>query len=232
MSAKTASEAAASLTMLNPLPVPSGRAEEDYYWSLLESTQKHQYPDFVKNLSSQDGPMREEGQAAVIEFQDGAKPSVQKLPTSRVLQSYLNNPRPAGTARRRAFVLEGLPRNFVVALGAKLRAPPAFFASHWASPGQFSGSVLNRTPRHYDSRTRFIMSFPRVHQARIKEPNKNIRDPLYFMESSVSRLLSGITVFGELDGPLSSMEQLSFWSVCNGESWDGKIPDPDPDPDP
>lgn len=202
----------------------SNPPEEGYYWSLLESTQQQQYPEFVKHLSGQVWPMGEEGQAAVIEFQDSARPSVRKLATSTALRRCLSEPHPIDAVRRRAFVLEGLPRNFIQVLGAKLKVPPAFFASHWVGLGGFIGNLLNRTPRHYDSRSRFILTFPKLHRARIKALDGDYRYPFYYMESSVYRPLSRMTVFGDLDGPLSSFERLSFWSTCNGGSWDGKLP--------
>ncbi|KAB8273760.1 hypothetical protein BDV30DRAFT_238285 [Aspergillus minisclerotigenes] len=199
------------------MPNPS---EESQYWSLLESTQQQHYPEFVKDLSSQEGPMGEEGQAAVIKFQDNARPSVRKLPTSRMLRHCLEEVHPADAVHRRVFVLEGLPRNFLVVLGARLRVPPNFFASHWAGPGRLMGSLLNRTPRHYDSQNRFILTFPRLHRARIKALEGDDKYPLYFMETNIHRPLSRITVFGDSDGPLSSFEQLSFWGKSYGESWD------------
>lgn len=201
----------------------SDPSEEGHYWSLLESTQQ-QYPEFVKHLSGQEGSTGEEGQAAVIEFQDSARPSVRKLATSRALRRCLNEPHPTGAVRRRAYVIEGLPRNFIQVLGAKLKVPPAFFASHWAGLGSFIGNLLNRTPRHYDSQNRFILTFPKLHRARIKPLDGDYLYPFYYMESSFHRHLSRMTVFGDLDGPLTSFEQLSFWSTCNGESWDGKLP--------
>jgi hypothetical protein len=194
---------------------------------LLESTQQQQHPDFVKHLIGQEGPMREEGKAAIITFEDNAKPLVRKLRNSEVLGRYLNEPQPEGTICRRLFVLEGLPRNHLQVLGAKLKAPPSFFASHWAGLGNFMGYLLNRTPRHYDSQNRFLLIFPKFHQARIKALEGDDSYPFYFTDSSVPRPLSKLTIFGDLDGPLSSFEHISFWSRGNGESWDSKDhPDP------
>ncbi|KAH8710026.1 hypothetical protein GQ44DRAFT_776862 [Phaeosphaeriaceae sp. PMI808] len=175
--------------------------EEGDYWSLLESTQQQQYPEFVKHLSKQNylGEKKEK------------RPHLRRC---------LNEPHPTGAVRRRVFVLEELPRNHIQILGAKLKAPPDFFASHWACLESIIGNLLNRTPRHYDSQNRFILTFPRLHRARIKALDGDYPHPYYRMETSIHRLLSRMTVFGDLDGPLTSFEQLSFWSTCNGESWD------------
>src|SRR5256885_756616 len=110
---------------------PDLQQEKDY-WSLIESTQRLYYPGFVDQLSGQEGPLGEEGRAAVIEFQDGAKPSARRLQTSRDLRRYLEKPSPTGAVIGRAFILEGLPRRFVQILGSKLRVSPSFFAAHWA----------------------------------------------------------------------------------------------------
>jgi hypothetical protein len=59
----------------------------------------------------------EEGQAAVIEFWDNAKPSVRNLATSRELTRCLDESHPTDVVRRRVFVLEGLPKNFIQVLG-------------------------------------------------------------------------------------------------------------------
>ncbi|KAJ5831261.1 uncharacterized protein N7525_009514 [Penicillium rubens] len=205
----------------------SDQPVEGLYWSLLQSTLQQQYPEFVQHLSEQEGSMGEEGQAAVIEFWDNAKPSVRNLATSRELTRCLDESHPTDVVRRRVFVLEGLPKNFIQVLGARLKVPPAFFASHWTVPGSVTGSILNQHPRHYNRQDRFALKFPKLHRARIKALEGDDRYPFYSMESSVHRPLSCITVFGDFDGPLSSFEQLSFWGKCDEKSWD-TIPLVDP----
>jgi hypothetical protein len=63
-----------------------------------------------------------------------------------------------------------------------------------------------------------------MYGAKINELEGDKANPIYYMESSVNRQLSRITLFGDFDGPLSSFEKLSFWTSCEtGElSWDGK----------
>ncbi|KAH7013166.1 hypothetical protein EDB80DRAFT_774496 [Ilyonectria destructans] len=194
--------------------------KEKNYWTLVESTQRRQYPEFVDQLSNQVGPLAEEGQVAVIEFQGEDKPSIQKFTASRNLRRYLEKDAPSSTALRRVFVLEGLPRKFVQVLGSNLRVPPSFFATHWASHGRYRGSVLNRTPRYFESQRRFLLSFQKLHQVEIKGLHGDEVDPIYHMDSSVRRPLSRVSVFGDLDGPFSSFEQLSYWCTCKGDSWD------------
>lgn len=196
--------------------------QEKNYFSLLESSQRLQYPGFVDYLCSQCGPTAEAGRAAVIEFQDGAKPLVKRINTSRALRRYLAQTPPNGAVLRRAFVLEGLPKDFLLVLGSNLRVPPSFFATHWAGPGTYMGNLVGRTPRHYDNKDRFILSFQRVHRARIKEMESDELTRIYHEVSDLDRPISHITLFGDFEGPLSSFEQFSFWSTREGQAWDGK----------
>jgi hypothetical protein len=146
------------------LAMVSDTQKEKDYWSLVESTQRQAYPGFVDQLSAQVGTIGEVGRAAVIEFEDAAKPSVRRFPGSKALRSYLDKPSPAnGLVRRRAFVLQGLPRKFIQVLGSRLEVPPSLFAAHWAGPGFYKGILLNRTPRHYDSQNRLVFTSPKLH---------------------------------------------------------------------
>jgi hypothetical protein len=203
--------------------MPSEPQEEKDYWSLLESSQKAFYPDFVKGLSSQDGGMAEEGRAAVIEFRDGTGPSIKHFPASRRLRRYMDGGS-SEAVHRRVFVLEGLPRNVVQVLGAKLRVPPSFFAAHWLNPGAYVGNLLNRTPRHHDHRHRCTLSFRRLHHTLIEAADDGAAwDGIYHMNSSAGRPVSRLTVFGDFNGPLASLEQVSIWSTKGeGNRWDGK----------
>jgi hypothetical protein len=202
--------------------------EDMHYWSLLESTQEHLFPDFVQHLRRQQGPTAEEGKAALIEFSDSAaSPSVRRLKSSRALRRSLEDIeaqiQPATSIlRRRIFVLEGLPRNYIQILGAKLRVPPAFFASQWKAVG-FVGHLLNRNPRQYDNTNRFILNFPKLHQARVKALREDEEFPFYHMDYGPHCPLSRTTIFGDADGPLSSPEQVSFWSKLDRENWDGRL---------
>ncbi|KAJ5692135.1 hypothetical protein N7462_001558 [Penicillium macrosclerotiorum] len=186
--------------------------EEETYWSLLNSTLKENYPGFLSHLSDQEGSFAEEGQLAVLEFKDAqvaTAPVVRTLETSRALKRYLNQP--PNDVKQRAFILEGLPRNFIQILGEDLKVPPDFFAAHWSCP--IVGSLLNRTPRHYDVKNRFILRFPRLHRARIQARIGDEKSPFYSIEADGNRLLSRKTIFGDMNGPLESPEHLSFWST-------------------
>ncbi|KAH6960038.1 hypothetical protein BKA56DRAFT_701449 [Ilyonectria sp. MPI-CAGE-AT-0026] len=199
---------------------------EAEYWSGLESTNQW-YPDFVSQLSKQVGAQQDEGRAAMITFQDGAEPSLRVFKNSKALRRYFTNSptpiSPDAPVCRRVFVLEGLPRRFIQILGSRLRVPPSFFAAHSAQPGKFVGSLLNHTLRHYDNRSRFTLISPKLHQAKIQEKPSNNANPVYFMQSSITRQLARITLFGEFEDPLWSFEKVSFWSVCEGKSWDALL---------
>lgn len=209
------------------------RAEEKRYWSLLESTQQHQNPEFVSHLSNQHGPLKEEGRIAIVNFKHEAEPVVDtSIETSEDLREYLEGQPKSSPFSGRLFILEGLPKAFIQVLGSKLRIPPGFFSSHWIVAGGPTGHLINRSPRHHDNKSRFLLSFTRLHRARISyKPGAN-SVPLFLMESSVNRLLSRITLFGDFDGPLTSQEHVSFWSrpMDSGESkegcWDGTFYSP------
>lgn len=201
----------------------SSKSEEGYL-SLIENTQRLQYPGFVNSLLS--GPLAEDGRAAVIEFRDGLKPSVKELKTSRALRRYLEQAPPDDVPVRRAFVLEGLPKTSIQILGSKLRVPPSFFAAHWAGHGRYLGNMLNRAPRSYAAENRFLLRFPRLHQAKIKAVEGDETDIVYRMGSRADRPLSHTSLFGDLKGPLASLEQLSFWGLAKGQGWDGESTKP------
>lgn len=200
---------------------------EDHYWSLLEFTQRSQYPKFVTFLSEQRLAQQEEGRAAVISFRDGFKPSVNRLPTSDHLRQSLDNAFDPNTVVRRLFILEGLPRKSILILGSRLRVPPSFFSAHWVDPGSFVGNLVNRSPRYHNNPYQFQLSFTKLHRAIIKAKPDDGSEPPYWINSSVPRRLSRRTIFGGLDGPLASFEQVSFWATppsdsCNKQSWDGE----------
>ncbi|KAK1454860.1 hypothetical protein CMEL01_03620 [Colletotrichum melonis] len=199
------------------------QSAEDEYLELLASTQKHQYPGFVSHLKQQDGPLREEGRVAVIEFKDSQAPQAKRIRTSTALRRCFEDSPQSSVDIRRLFVMEGLPRNFIKAFGARLRVPPSFFSAHWTSPRNAIGTWINRPPRNYDHNDRFLLTFAKMHWVRVKplaEDNSNL---LYWMDSSIHRHLSPSTIFGASDGPLLSWEQVSFWSVAKGGSWDAII---------
>ncbi|KAK3297934.1 uncharacterized protein B0H64DRAFT_393421 [Chaetomium fimeti] len=202
--------------------------DEAEYWSRLESTQRQWYPGFVKQVSSQLGAEQDEGQVAVITFQDGVKPHVRVFTKSKDLRRYLdsNSPPPSSPnvpECRRMFVLEGLPKKFIQLLGSRLRVPPSFFAAHWVQPGKFVASLLNQTLRSYDNQTRFTLASPKLHRAKIQGEPGDDADPVYFMQSSITRQLGRDSLFGEFEGPLWSYEIVSFWSACDRGSWDALL---------
>ena len=198
--------------------------EERDYWSLLQSSQAKFYPDFVETLSSHRGAFVEGGRAAVIEFHSNAKPSVQNFQTPANLREYIDKT-PSKTPHQRAFVLEGLPKNFIIVLGTKLRVPPSFFAEHWPNPGQV-GNLVNCNPRHYDNQERCTLKFERLHEQRNRTADgSNWLKWRFCTDSDVYREIDSTTVFGDEEDPfypLHTSERFSFWSVRAGETWDGK----------
>lgn len=153
---------------------------EECYWSLLETTQRLQYPNFVDYLSKQPASQQEEGRAAVVKFRDRAGPSVKELSTSRQLRNCLDKSLEPNAVTRRLFILEGLPRNFILLLGSRLRVPPSVFSAHWANSQSFEGILINRSPRHYDNPHQFRLSFSKLHRARIETGPDNVSEPVYW----------------------------------------------------
>ncbi|KAI0973011.1 hypothetical protein F4678DRAFT_471380 [Xylaria arbuscula] len=190
--------------------------QEDEYWSYLVSTQIQIYPGFIKQVSSQVEAGQDEGQVAVIKFQDIARPQYQVYSNPEDLRRYFDtSPRPRSPdapVSRRLFVLEGLPKSFIQLLGSRLGVPPSFFAVHYQNTGKLVGNLLNRTLRDYESQGRFTLTFPRLHSAMIDD-EANDTVPLYFMQSSITRQLHRKNLFGDVKGPLWSFEQVSFWTV-------------------
>lgn len=211
---------------------------EDRYWSLLESTQRLQYPKFVAFLTRQQDAEMEEGRAAMINFRNGAKPLISRLHTSDDLRKCLDKPHErldqpheSKPVVRRLFILEGLPKDFILALGSRLRVPPSFFSAHWIDSQSFLGNIVNRSPRHHENPYQFQLSFAKLHRARIEAKPSDASEPIYWTNSCIPRRLSRWTIFGDLDGPLTSFEKASFWgtppSDTSGErSWDGKCSPP------
>ncbi|KAF4945185.1 hypothetical protein FSARC_14488 [Fusarium sarcochroum] len=189
--------------------------KEANYWTHLESTQGHWHPEFVRQLANQEGAETEDGRAAVITFQDGAKPSARTFSKSRELRRYIDESTlpssPGEPACRRAFVLEGLPKAFIEVLGSSLCVPPSFFSEHWAHPGQFMSISMAHPPRQYNGGSRFSFYFPRLHWVKIGEGSSNQRDLMYIMPSSINMLLARVNLFGEFRGPFRSDEKLSCW---------------------
>jgi len=196
---------------------------EQAYWSFIKSTQERSYPEFVRHLSAQAENDAEKGRMAVVEFRDGSSPTVRRHISPETLRYFLDGDiTNVGSTVQRVFLLEGLPRRFIEILGSRLRVPPGFFAANWVN-SEYVGSLLNRTPRNYDCRDRFVLKMPRLHQVKIRRENGDKPEPFYYMDTSIRRRISSKTVFGDFDGPLSSSERVSFWRTSQGESWDGRL---------
>jgi len=217
-------------TMSHPDPAfTPERGREGDYWARMQASQREVCPGLINHLASQTkGREAEEGRAAVVEFQHGsATPAVRELLSSRSLARYLDKTSdtagPSGKLiRRRIFVLEGLPKNFIEVLGLRLKIPPALFTSHWVT-GRYEGAMLNRMPRHYDPTSRCTLRMPRFHRAKVQALSTDIVEPIYHTNTPFRRRLSRATLFGDFDGLLSNTERASFWVGREGESWDGTI---------
>lgn len=208
-------------------PLEPENEQDGRYCASAQTTWRAVSPEFANHLASQvEGREVEEGRMAVVEVQDGSEPAVREFMSSRALIRYLDKkPTVAGPAalQRRIFVLEGLPGNFIEALGSRLRTPPALFSSHWVT-GRQEGALLNRMPRYCELRSEYTLKMPRMHLAQIRSLSDDRLEPIYRMDTPSQRRLSRMTLFGEFDGPLSNTERVSFWVGGQGQSWDGMPP--------
>lgn len=173
------------------------------YWTLLRDSQQRHYPGFVSYLSQQiDHPGWEE-RAAMIKFKDNAKPSVTVLTRTKHLEECLEEPTKSDSTARRLFILEGLSRNVIQVLGARLKVPPSFFSAHWIDPRSYVGHLITRTPRHHDNPYQFQLSFMRLHQAKINPEHAS--DIQYWTDSNPFQVLiplDSIRRFGWTSGQL------------------------------
>jgi len=188
---------------------------EDAYWSLIESTLEMSYPNFVADLRRQVPQQPTPGNSAVFELKDGMDaPEWRTFGNSEAFRVFLDQP-PAGTVQR-VIVLEDLPRNFVVALGSRLKIPPSFFGDHWENPEM---PFTRRTLRSRDSRKRYMLKWRRIHRTIIAGQEKDGPGP-YAMSSRVARTVSSTSLPGDPDGMLIRGEKMSLWrEEINPTSW-------------
>jgi hypothetical protein len=130
-----------------------------HYWSLIQKLNTSEFTVFLEIIRGQTWHEREEGRASVIEFLDGERREHTGFKNSREFLAYFadkgdsaqppsSNQKgsvPVGkqTRRRRLFVIEGLPWNYIGTLGAQLRIFPSIFAAHLGGNFRYSLDAIS-----------------------------------------------------------------------------------------
>ena len=210
-------------------PTPSGnaiRTEEEKYRSLLFSDNlvRH-FPRFSGQLRQQrdDTDRANWGRACVLEFQEGEPTTVEDFCKPEQLSSHFLKPK---TTSRRLWLLEDVSLSWITILGAHLRIPPSFFASHWADP---SGADFNDRHTFSPNPERcFLLKYPQFQRVRVRGLQQDLRHPILAITCNVERyfFVSGFedTTYENPDFA-RSYHNLSFWSSEHpNRDWEGKCP--------
>ena len=204
-----------------PSPLGSVACTEQAYRSLLFSDKLSRcFPRFVTQLHQHHGEKANWGRACVLEFQRGKSTVIKEFCSPKQLRSHFYEPRDTS---RRLWLLEDVSLNWITILGAHLRIPPSFFASHWADP---SGADFNE--RHtfvINPRRRFLIKYPQFRRVTVHGVKGDLRSPLLAMKCNVERYFfcSGYedTTY-ENPEFARTYHNLSFWgSELSCEDWDG-----------
>ena len=192
---------------------------EDEYRRLLLSLAQD-FPRFVRQLRNHRGEKANLGKACVVEFQEEQPSNVTPFDSPEQLHSHLLIPK----ALRRLWLLEDVSLNWITVLGAHLRIPPRFFASHWADP---SGVDFNHRPIFSQNPERcFLLKYPRFQRAMVHGVKGDSRDPVLAVKCNVERYFffsSPEDTTYENPDFARSYHNLSFWSrKISDQHWDGR----------
>ncbi|KAL4898783.1 hypothetical protein BDV59DRAFT_207015 [Aspergillus ambiguus] len=205
---------------MEPVPESAGRCRSEYFDNLccqLQST----FPKFVANLQAQSLEKREQGRAAVLEYSQRAHPTQLSFHTSTELQSYVERGHSSQEAgiKRRLFILEDLPRNYIEVIGSQLGVNAIFFAAHWDDPAMPTFNYRSPFTR-YDN-NQFIIRYPSSHRIDTCQDLAE-QNTVYAWDSNVNRHLYMYDPKGPLVDDPKSYHALSFWTTGTRQdgSWD------------
>ena len=201
--------------------------KEIEYIGLIQNQIQPLFPNFATAISGQSPVERELGRCAVVEFKQGFAQQPSSFESSIELRHYLSNsPSPAITSqdqpRRRLFILEDLPRNYILTLGSRLRIPPSFFAGHYDDPASPTFNHRNSFARH--TKSQFRLRYGTSHRAEVDVPPGQ-RSNIYAFNANVCRYLHAYDPKGPLYDEMRSHHIVSFWSSPVGidGSWDAVL---------
>ena len=198
------------------------------YMGLIQNQIQPLFPNFAAALARQSPVEREIGRCAVVEFDQGLAKRISPFGNSVELRHYLSATAPSraisskNQPKRRLFVLEDLPRNYILTLGSQLRIPPSFFAGHYDDPA--SSTFNHRNPFDRQSKTQFRLRYATSHRAEVNVPLHK-SSSIYVFNTNVCRYLHAYDPNGPLYDEMRSHHILSFWSSPVGidGSWDAVI---------
>jgi hypothetical protein len=198
------------------------------YMGLIQNQIQPLFPTFAAALSKQSLVEREIGRCAVIEFNQGFVQQTTSFGNSVELRQYMlaTSPSPAIRAqnqpRRRLFILEDLPCNYILTLGSRLRIPPSFFAGHYDDPA--SSTFNHRNPFERHTKSQFRLRYGNSHRAEVDVPPHK-SSSIYAFNTNVCRYLHAYDPKGLLYDEMRSHHILSFWSSPFGidGSWDAVL---------
>jgi hypothetical protein len=211
------------------------REDELEYMSLIQNQVQPFFPRFAAAIAEQAPSYRERGRCAMIDITPQGH-HINSFANSAELNSSLIDALPPyhthdQLPRRRLFILEDLPCNHILALGARLRIPPSFFAGHWDDPA-------TKTFNHRNPFERCSLPSFRVRYAtsnRVEVGLQGLRNDksanIYAFDTNVNRYLHTYSPSGLLCDEARSHHIMSFWtSVARDDgSWDAVLlVDPSP----
>jgi len=197
------------------------------YGQLLENSTSQLFPGFVNNFKNQSKGQRELGRAAVLESLGSEPARTRTFHTSSDLQSYLTSEPTVNEdgQRRRLFILEDLPRNYIEILGCNLLVPPSVFAAQWSIPPV--GDHAERNGFTMNPKTGFLLTYAQFYELVGEFPNSNAGGLLPLADHNVKRFMhfEGNDMIWEKPGLVRCCHKLSYWAnTVSGSSWDGRFP--------
>jgi hypothetical protein len=200
--------------------------DEWAYLNLVENQMRPFFPKFVSAIAEQSPGEREQGRCAVIEFTDGAHPRTRIFDTSKSMKQYLDNldtilpPAMDKPVKGRLFLLEDLPRNYILALGSRLNVPPSFFAGHYDDPA--TSSFNHRSPFRRCVTSQFRLRYATSNRVEVDAATHN---DVYTFDTNVFRYLHVYNLNGIVYDEPRSHHNLSFWSCLPKEdgSWNAML---------
>jgi hypothetical protein len=198
------------------------------YMGLIQHQIQPFFPNFATALSNQTPVQREIGRCAVVEWNQGFAQQPTSFRNSVDLRHYMlaTPPSPAigskPQPRRRLFILEDLPCNYVLALGSRLKIPPSFFAGHYDDPA--SSTFNHRNPFERHTKSHFRIRYGNSHRAEVDVPPHKASS-IYAFNANVCRYLHAYDPKGLLYDEMRSHHILSYWNSLVGTdgSWDAVL---------
>lgn len=181
------------------------------------------FPRFVTAINEQSPFEREQGRCAVTEVLDGGQPRSREFDTSKSVRQYLDDPDTVlssaikNPVKGRLFLLEDLPRNYILALGSRLNVPPSFFAGHYDDPA--TSTFNHRSPFRRCAPLQFRLRYATSNRVEVDVATHN---DVYTFDTNVFRYLHVYNPNGIVYDEPRSHHNLSFWCCSPKEdgSWD------------